>query len=282
MSASRNNPIVVQNLEMLAREEASRSLTVLSAKRSPNNELIEERRVTYFKVRDLEQGFAFLYSQYIVPARRDPEHADRAGRQLDEIIDEFDAALIAVGRLSPTHRKVTEHLEELKLAVRGKPKLRPFARLIGDTREHAELRRRSLIRKRAERVMKGLQKMKDQAETPAWLRRAYNRMWGQFDSVFDLEPDERERIRLLAGAVVAETSRKVGVRLLEPKVAEAFQVLSLPVWANRQEIHERYTFLIKQHHPDRPGGSKEKAAELNTARDTLEAYLATPASGQES
>jgi len=46
----------------------------------------------------------------------------------------------------------------------------------------------------------------------------------------------------------------------------------LKPWANLQQVQERYTFLMKQRHPDRPGGDSDLAAKTNNARDTLEAY----------
>jgi DnaJ-domain-containing protein 1 len=121
-------------------------------------------------------------------------------------------------------------------------------------------------------VMKGLQDMRNEAETPALLKRIYNRAWGQFDSVFDLDPDEKERIRLLATGVLGEATQKAADKLLDPKVAEAFRTLQLKPWAKLQEVQERYLFLMKQRHPDRPGGDKDLAAKLNDARDVLEIY----------
>lgn len=72
--------------------------------------------------------------------------------------------------------------------------------------------------------------------------------------------------------MIGEASRKAAEKLLDPKVAEAFRTLQLEAWARPQEMQERYTFLIKQRHPDRPGGDDKIASEINAARDTLEAY----------
>ena len=265
------NEIVTQDLATLVQQQTGTSLTPWSPARPRTNAVADERRITYYKVKELADGWGWVYEKYIFPARRDLGSVEEANRQLDEIIDEFDAAMVAVAPLGAVHRKVTEQLEELAEEVRTRPKRRPFP-FLGDTVARAEKRRRRRIRTRAYAVLKGLQKMRDQAETPALLRRVYNRAWGQFDSVFDLDPDERERVRLLATGVMGEASRKAADKLLDPKVAEAFRTLQLEVWAKPQEMRERYAFLIKQRHPDRPGGDTDLAAKINTARDTLEVY----------
>src|SRR5690606_15924997 len=50
---------------------------------------------------------------------------------------------------------------------------------------------------------------------------------------------------------------------------EALQVLGLEEGASRAEILEAYKRLIKQVHPDRPGGSHYFAAKLNQAKAAL-------------
>ena len=262
--------IVVQNIGELIRREAGSSLIAYSPSRL-SNALIEERRITYYKVKELAECWEWLYRKSIVGAMRQWDSTEEATQQLDEIIEEFDAAMIAVAPLGSLHRKVTEQLEELAMVVRTKPKPSFFSLMSVDRFARAEKRRRSRIRKRAERVMRGLQKMREKAETPALLRRTYNRLWGEFDTVFDLDPDERERVRLLARGAIGEASRNIAARLLDPNVAEAFRVLQLEPWAKPQEMQERFTFLIKQLHPDK-GGDDKTAAKINIARDTLEVY----------
>jgi hypothetical protein len=117
--------------------------------------------------------------------------------------------MISVAPLGSVHRKVTDRLEALASVVRAGPRLRRLAFLTGDTEEKAHTRWRKQIRKRAYAVLKDLQKMRSQAETPAWLRRVYNRAWGEFDSVFDdIDPDTQQQLRLLASGVVREASLK--------------------------------------------------------------------------
>jgi hypothetical protein len=52
-----------------------------------------------------------------------------------------------------------------------------------------------------------------------------------------------------------------------PAPEQWFQVLGVPATATREQISAAYRRLAAQHHPDRPGGSDEAMARLNTARD---------------
>ena len=268
------NQIVTQELGALVKQ-ADTALVPWAPPRPLVNALAEERRVSYYKVAELANGWGWLYEKYILPAMRNPDRVEEANRHLDAIIEEFDAAVTAVAPVGAKHRRVTEQLEALADTVRTPPRRRPLAVLTGDTLERAKARRRKRIRYRVYSVMKGLQKMRDEAATPAWLKRIYNRAWGQFDSVFDLDPDEKERIRLLATGMLGEATQKAADKLLDPKVAEAFRTLQLKPWAKLQEVQERYVFLMKQRHPDRPGGDKVLAAKINDARDTLGTYYHT-------
>ena len=265
------NQIVTQEFGALVKQ-ADTGLVVWSPQRPLINAVAEERRVTYYKVKELANGWGWLYEKYILPAMRHSESVDEASRQLDAIIEEFDAAVTALAPVGAKHRKVTEQLEALAEILRTPSRVRRPAVLTRDTPARAMSRRRKRIRKRVYAVMKGLQDMRNEAETPALLKRIYNRAWGQFDSVFDLDPDEKERIRLLATGVLGEATQKAADKLLDPKVAEAFRTLQLKPWAKLQEVQERYLFLMKQRHPDRPGGDKDLAAKLNDARDVLEIY----------
>ena len=264
------NQIVTQDFSALV-HRAGTGLVAWQP-RPVTNALAEERRVTYYKVKELANAWGWLYEKYVLPAMRHTNSVEEAGRQLDAIIEEFDAAVTALAPVGAKHRKVTEQLEALADTVRVPPRVRRFAVLTGDTLERAKARRRKRIRKRVYAVMEGLQKMRDEAATPALLRRIYNRASGEFDSVFDLDPDDKERIGLLASGVLGEATQKAIEKLLDPKVAEAFRTLQLKPWANLQQVQERYTFLMKQRHPDRPGGDSDLAAKTNNARDTLEAY----------
>jgi hypothetical protein len=270
------NEFVVQEFGALVQAQANKSLVAFQPPSVVNNTQIEERRVAYYKVGELVAGWGWLYRNHIYPAMRNDENVGLATEELLGIIGEFDAAMIDVAPLGGLRRQVTEQLEELKIEIETKPTLRRFARLRGDTLARAERRRRSLIRKRSERVMNGLQKMREKAETPAWLRRFYKRIWGQVDSVFDLDPDERERVRLLAHGIFGEASRKAAEKLLDPEVAQAFRTLQLDAWAKQQEMHERYIFLIKQCHPDLKRGDDKRASEINNAKDILDAYFQSP------
>jgi hypothetical protein len=46
-----------------------------------------EQRLTFYKVKELMEGWQWVYENYIVPTRRRPENITEASRQLDDIID---------------------------------------------------------------------------------------------------------------------------------------------------------------------------------------------------
>jgi curved DNA-binding protein CbpA len=45
----------------------------------------------------------------------------------------------------------------------------------------------------------------------------------------------------------------------------AYAILGLRPGAGRAEVNDAYRRLMKRHHPDRPGGDSNRAAEINRA-----------------
>lgn len=56
----------------------------------------------------------------------------------------------------------------------------------------------------------------------------------------------------------------------------AYAILGLRPGAGRAEVNDAYRRLMKQHHPDRPGGDANRAAEINRAYTYLRRRLGEP------
>ena len=59
--------------------------------------------------------------------------------------------------------------------------------------------------------------------------------------------------------------------------SDPYEVLGLRVDAGGDQIARAYRDLAKRHHPDRPGGSRERMAEINAAYDALRDGARRPA-----
>ncbi len=56
-------------------------------------------------------------------------------------------------------------------------------------------------------------------------------------------------------------------------VREALETLGLPPLVTREEIRKRYHKLVRDVHPDRPGGDAERMERINRAYETLMEYV---------
>lgn len=77
--------------------------------------------------------------------------------------------------------------------------------------------------------------------------------------------DGMRAIERHGGAEILERAFTSFVALAAPE--QWFQVLNVSATAGRQTITDAHRRLAMQHHPDRPGGSAQEMARINTARD---------------
>lgn len=137
--------------------------------------------------------------------------------------------------------------------------------------EDFRLRRRRIIRRRAAKVARGIREMQEKAACPPWLKRKWQKLWGEIEFVIDKE--DVERLKMAAHAATSRLYRTAAEKLnLDPKVQKAFNTLNLPPWATLAEMMERHAYLIKMYHPDVSNGDSSLAAGINAARDTLLSY----------
>lgn len=79
---------------------------------------------------------------------------------------------------------------------------------------------------------------------------------------------EARRVELRHGTLALVRATFQGfLALPAPKGSHWTEVLSLPKDAKRDDVKAAYRRLATQHHPDKPGGSHEKMAELNAAQE---------------
>lgn len=79
---------------------------------------------------------------------------------------------------------------------------------------------------------------------------------------------EARRVELRHGTLALVRATFQGfLALPAPKGSHWTEVLSLTEAATREDVKERFRKLASQHHPDKPGGSHEKMAELNAAQE---------------
>jgi hypothetical protein len=269
------NQIVPYKFSALVEQEkqAATALAAWEVQQPLINAQVRDRHETYYKVEELNNVWRWLYANYVFPAMRNPKHIEVTRRQLDAIIEVFDAvAVTALVPVGAKHTKITKLLWALKAAVCTPASPRRLAFLMRDTLERAEERRLERIRKLTDAVSNELLKMQNRAATPALLRRTYDRWWGKPGAVLDLGLDKNNPYRSLAKEVIKATISKKIDKLLSSNIAEAFRTLGLESWATEEEMQKRFEDLMKQFHPDRHGGDKEMAVKLNRARDTLKAY----------
>jgi hypothetical protein len=79
---------------------------------------------------------------------------------------------------------------------------------------------------------------------------------------------EARRVELRHGTLALVRASFTGFRALPPPAGKHWaEVLAIPRDATRMDIEAAHRRLSMQHHPDR-GGSQDKMAEINAARDT--------------
>lgn len=79
---------------------------------------------------------------------------------------------------------------------------------------------------------------------------------------------EARRVELRHGTLALVRATFQGfLALPSPKGSHWSEVLSLPKDAKRDDVRAAYRRLASAHHPDKPGGSHEKMAELNAAQE---------------
>lgn len=79
---------------------------------------------------------------------------------------------------------------------------------------------------------------------------------------------EARRVELRHGTLALVRATFQGfLALPAPKGSHWTEVLSLPKDAKRDDVRAAFRRLATHHHPDKPGGSHEKMAELNAAQD---------------
>lgn len=79
---------------------------------------------------------------------------------------------------------------------------------------------------------------------------------------------EARRVELRHGTLALVRATFTGFRALPAPAGKSWwDVLSLPRDAKRSDVEAAYRRLASTHHPDREGGSAEKMAELNVARE---------------
>lgn len=79
---------------------------------------------------------------------------------------------------------------------------------------------------------------------------------------------EARRVELRHGTLALVRATFQGfLALPAPKGSHWTEVLSLPKDAKRDDVRAAFRRLATQHHPDKPGGSHEKMAELNAAQE---------------
>ncbi|MDA9497832.1 hypothetical protein [Bradyrhizobium sp. CCBAU 11357] len=259
--------VVTRDLSTLVLQSGSN----LPAIRSPHTiDLVAlDRKVTYFKIKELLNGWVRVYKDYIQDAIWDSDNAARAEKELEEVIRSFDKAMTELGLVISEHQRVITRLEALRAAVRTQP--RPG--LEGDRLDRFLAKRRAKVRKEAKNVVRGIKGMQDKAATPAWLKRTWQKLWN--DVEFPVDPEDEERLRLMATHAVDGFSRTAARKLnIDEDVVAAFGTLQLPVWATETEMRTRHAYMIQIYHPDMKTGDEKMAAKINAARDTLLGYYA--------
>ncbi len=79
---------------------------------------------------------------------------------------------------------------------------------------------------------------------------------------------EARRVELRHGTLALVRATFTGfLALPAPKGSHWTEVLSLPKDAKREDVKDAYRRLASAAHPDKPGGSHERMAELNAAQD---------------
>lgn len=79
---------------------------------------------------------------------------------------------------------------------------------------------------------------------------------------------EARRVELRHGTLALVRATFTGfLSLPAPKGSHWTEVLSLPKDAKREDVKQAYRRLASAAHPDKPGGSHERMAELNAAQD---------------
>jgi hypothetical protein len=262
--------VVSQDLEGFARLTKTKVPAVWSAPGDIVDIAARDRKVTFFKIKELSNAWARVYNEYIEDAIWKTDNVAAARMRLEEITRAFDKAMTELGPVIFEHQKVVKRLEALHAAVR---RWRPKPGLQGEKLDRFLARRRPIIRRRAADVMRGIEDMADKAANPAWLKRNWQKLWGQVQFVID--KDDEERFKVIASSAASGLSRMAAKKLnMDDEVVAAFATLRLSVWATETEMLERYTYLIKIYHPDSSTGDTKMCAKINAARDTLLAHYA--------
>jgi hypothetical protein len=259
--------VVTRDLDVLVRQTGSNLPAVWSP---PRVDIVaQERKVTFFKIKELMNGWARVYNEYIQDAIWKTDNAAEAEKELEEVIRSFDKSMTELGPVISEHQTVIKRLEALRDAVRRRPK----PGLEGDKLNRALAKRRASVRKHAASVVRGIKGMQDKAVTPAWLKRTWQKLWNEME--FEVDKEDEERLKLMATHAVDGFSRTAAKTLkIDEEVVAAFATLQLPVWATETEMRARHAYLIQIYHPDATTGDSKMAAKINAARDTLLAYYA--------
>jgi hypothetical protein len=94
----------------------------------------------------------------------------------------------------------------------------------------------------------------------------YATVEGNLQAIHHIIEARRTELRHGTLALVRATFQGF-LALPAPKGGHWSEVLSLPKDARREDVKAAYRRLATQHHPDKPGGSHEKMAELNAAQE---------------
>lgn len=229
----------------------------------------EERKKSYLKAIQLKNLWKSVYEKFIQQAiwpsgRQEAEHNDRL-QSIIELIKIFDGEMIALSGVISDQQATIASLEHLLETIEI------VAERDGQLTAKQRRKNRERIRKASKRVMKSFEAMEAKIVTPGLIRRQIVRLWG--GATIEIDPEVQQRLGALVGSSLRGTSRTIGFRLGLPEdTIKAFGVLDLVISASKQEMLERYKFLMRQHHPDVEGGSDEMARRLTEARGTLIAF----------
>jgi hypothetical protein len=270
--------VITQDFGALIRQEQEKtSLATVPAGQVPINYVrpaAEARLVALRNIEALESAWRWMFQNHIHPAIEDQLQASVSEGPLRNLIHEFDLAMVSLAPVRP--RKVSRTLEQLAQAMRPVRKRWFVDRIRNQSKR--ELRRRERIRDCVERVEIQLANMKHKVtRNPAWLKRIVEDAWTGVEPVMAMNPEQIARAESLAKIMIIEPALKLGDKILPPDVAAAFRTLDLEPWRKREDMLENHRKMIKVMHTDVPGGNPKLAAEINAARDRLNAFFSVTA-----
>jgi hypothetical protein len=263
-----NDLVVRKDLSALVREQPKINLpTEWVPTTALVNLAAQDQKITYLRIRELLNGWSGTYSKYIVKAIWEENEGDLAARRVEEILRSFEEAMTDLGPGISEYQAVTRKLEALRAAIRARP--RP-----GFFYEMRQRRRREKIRDLTASIVRSIKAMEHKAATPAFLKRQWQKVWGEIKIEISKEDEDRLKRHATYGISRASWGIWSKLNIADEKTIEAFATLQLPMWATAEDVEARYKTLMQQYHPDKNQGPTEVAAKINNARDTLWIWFA--------